>query len=245
IDEGPRTIGFKLAASSGRLMARYGKTPLATHQWYHVAGVYDAEARSLELYLNGRSDNGCLRGHVTTRQHASGFGVFVGRRAGDPGFEFAGAGDDVRITSRAPAQAEIESMMEGIVSPVITVTSDLKNNPNASDGPCRSEERTVLTNLRNFGRPRYARGVRLRWSLADFDLSPGGDYSQLVGRVCCDSLDSTHRPSAFSLGGPYPHSWWRAIGGTVIARVTSGRSQLPPASSASSGHCTCGRRRAA
>ena len=143
IDEGPRTIGFKLADSSGRLMARYGKTPLATHQWYHVAGVYDAEARTLDVYLNGRSDNGCLRGHVTTRQHASGFGVFVGRRAGDTGFEFAGAIDDVRIYSRALAQAEIESMTEDIVSPGMTVASDLKNNPNASDGPCRSEERTV------------------------------------------------------------------------------------------------------
>ena len=67
--------------------------------------------------------------------------MFVGRRAADKGFEFAGAIDDVRIYSRALLQAEIESMIKGIVSPVITVASDPKNNPNASGGPCRSEER--------------------------------------------------------------------------------------------------------
>jgi len=142
VDQGPRTVGFKLADASGHFMARYGKTPLETHQWYHVAGVYDAEARTLDVYLNGRSDNGCVSGHVTTRQHASGVGVFVGRRAGDKGFEFAGAIDDVRIYSRALARAEIERMIEGLVSPVTTASSDPKNNPNAADRPCRSEERT-------------------------------------------------------------------------------------------------------
>ena len=43
------TVGFKLADASGDLMARNGKTPLETQQWYHVAGVYDAEARTLDV----------------------------------------------------------------------------------------------------------------------------------------------------------------------------------------------------
>jgi len=43
IDKGPRTIGFKIADECGRLMARYGATPLLAGTWYHVAGVYDAE----------------------------------------------------------------------------------------------------------------------------------------------------------------------------------------------------------
>ena len=42
IDQGARTVGFKLANASGRLMARDGKTRLHTGRWYHVAGVYDA-----------------------------------------------------------------------------------------------------------------------------------------------------------------------------------------------------------
>jgi hypothetical protein len=61
VDRGPRTIGFKLTNACGDLMARYGATPLAVHAWYHVAGVYDAEKRTLDVYLNGKLDNGRLR----------------------------------------------------------------------------------------------------------------------------------------------------------------------------------------
>jgi hypothetical protein len=107
IDEGPRTIAFKLASSTGMLMARYGRTPLETNRWYYVAGVYDAQAQSLNVYLNGRLDNGCLLGHVTSRQHVSGKKAFVGRRADMEGFEFAGLIDEVRIYSRALSGREI------------------------------------------------------------------------------------------------------------------------------------------
>src|SRR4030095_15255378 len=57
---GPRTIGFRLANISGQQMARYGRTTLATNRWYHVAGVYDAGLTKLDVYLDGRLDNGCL-----------------------------------------------------------------------------------------------------------------------------------------------------------------------------------------
>jgi hypothetical protein len=53
IDEGPRTIGFKLGNSCGALMARYGATPLALNTWYYVAGVYNAKAGTMDVYLNG------------------------------------------------------------------------------------------------------------------------------------------------------------------------------------------------
>ena len=53
IDEGPRTLGFKLSDACGELMARYGATPLALDTWYHVTGVYDAGAQRLDVYLNG------------------------------------------------------------------------------------------------------------------------------------------------------------------------------------------------
>jgi hypothetical protein len=62
VDQGPRTIGFKLTNAYGRLRARYGATPLEIDQWYHVAGVYDAERQVLNVYLNGQLDNGCLPG---------------------------------------------------------------------------------------------------------------------------------------------------------------------------------------
>src|SRR4029453_7016593 len=39
---------------------RYSTTVLAQRTWYHVAGVYDASAKSLDIYVNGAKDNGVL-----------------------------------------------------------------------------------------------------------------------------------------------------------------------------------------
>jgi hypothetical protein len=112
VDQGPRTIGFKLANAAGRLMARYGKTTLETNRWYHVAAVYDSEAQSLNVYLDGRIDNGCLLGSVTSRQTPSGLHVFVGRRGNADGYGFAGSVDDVRVYSRPLSESEIVSQVK-------------------------------------------------------------------------------------------------------------------------------------
>jgi hypothetical protein len=112
IDTGPRTIGFKLANAAGQLMARYGRTPLQLNRWYHVAGVYDSAAKTLDVYLQGRPDNGCLIGELTTTQRPSGMHTFIGRRSGRRGFEFAGSIDDVRIFSRALTSHEIATLAE-------------------------------------------------------------------------------------------------------------------------------------
>ena len=81
IDRGPRTIGFKLRTPCGLFMARYGKTPLALNTWYYVAGVYDANAKTMDVYLNGELDNGSLWGPVTGIQKSSRENVYVGRRS--------------------------------------------------------------------------------------------------------------------------------------------------------------------
>ena len=93
-------------------MGRYGATPLVLGTWYHVAGVYDADARTLDVYLNGQLDNGFLLGSVTGEQHSSRSAVYVGRGS-DPGFEFAGSIDDVHIYSFALTKAEIAADMRG------------------------------------------------------------------------------------------------------------------------------------
>ncbi len=115
VDRGPRTIGFKLTNACGDLMARYGATPLVLGRWYHVAGVYDAEARTLDVYLNGKLDNGSLLGTVTSKQHSSRSPVNVGRRSDFEGFGFAGSIDDVRIYSFALTNAEVAADMRGRV----------------------------------------------------------------------------------------------------------------------------------
>ena len=44
-------------------MFRYGATAMQANTWYHIAGVYDAAARTMDVYLNGQLDNGALRRH--------------------------------------------------------------------------------------------------------------------------------------------------------------------------------------
>ena len=117
VDTGSRTIGFKLTSGTGGKMFRYGATALQVNQWYHVAGVYDAGAQTLSVYLNGQQDNGALVGPVTGTQQDSPLDVNIGRRAGAAGYEFNGAIDEVRIYSRALTQAEIQADMTTPVAP--------------------------------------------------------------------------------------------------------------------------------
>jgi VanZ family protein len=140
IDRGPRTVGFKLANACGQLMARYGATPLVVDTWYYVAGVYNAEAQTLDIYLNGDLDNGFLRGSVAGTQRTSRAAVYVGRRSGRAGFEFAGSVDDVRIYSRALTEAEIAADMHGKVIDAPTLQSTTAARVDRSTDERRSED---------------------------------------------------------------------------------------------------------
>jgi hypothetical protein len=113
IDQGPRTIGFKLTNSSGGKMYRYGATQLQANTWYYVTGVYDASAQTLSVYLNGQPDNGPTVGTVTASQNNSTQNVNVGRRPGLSGFAFKGKIDELRIYNRALSAAEIQAAMNG------------------------------------------------------------------------------------------------------------------------------------
>jgi hypothetical protein len=113
IDKGPRTVGFKLSTTCGSVMARYGATPLAAGVWYHVAGVYDAPRRSLDVYLDGHLDNGALRGTVRSSQHSSRLPVYIGRRPDLGKFGFLGMIRDVRIYSFALSSDQIDAVMRG------------------------------------------------------------------------------------------------------------------------------------
>jgi len=73
--------------------------------------VYDAGSRSVDVYLDGRLDNGCANGTVTPRQNLSGMNTYVGR-SGQRRAAFAGLVDDVRIYSRALTQREIGEQIE-------------------------------------------------------------------------------------------------------------------------------------
>jgi Concanavalin A-like lectin/glucanases superfamily/VanZ like family len=137
IDRGPRTIGFKLTNACGNLIARYGATPLALNTWYHVAGVYDAAAQTLDVYLNGELDNGFLLGSMSSIQRSSRGNVYVGRRANSTEFNFAGLIHDVRIYSFALTKSQIAADMRG---EVIHAPTEQRTTRNVLCGPVSDDE---------------------------------------------------------------------------------------------------------
>jgi Concanavalin A-like lectin/glucanases superfamily/Domain of unknown function (DUF1929)/Bacterial Ig domain len=107
-DTGPQTFGAK-AWSTAASAQRYTTTVRSLNTWYHVASVYDATARTLQIYVNGVLDNGSLGGTVPAGQTNRPVNVNIGRRTG--GYYFNGIIDEVRIYNRALAQIEIQSDM--------------------------------------------------------------------------------------------------------------------------------------
>ncbi|PYR31953.1 MAG: hypothetical protein DMF90_24625 [Acidobacteria bacterium] len=110
-DTGRRTVGFKLTNTARRDMVRFGVTELLMGRWYHVMGVYDALAKTMDVYLNGELDNGELSGTVSDQQVDSLLNVNIGRRPGNPGeFEFKGIIDEVRVYTRPLTAAEVRTL---------------------------------------------------------------------------------------------------------------------------------------
>jgi hypothetical protein len=177
-DEGPRTIGFRIANECGHLAARYGATPLRTGTWYHAAGVYNAEARTLNVYLNGRLDNGVLRGGVTGAQHSSRAPVYIGRRSEERGFEFVGHIRDVRIYSHALTPAEIVADMKGPVTDGIAAERVAGENAGSQrahkrhDGPRAACAISAEERDKHF--PIAAAGIGLLAAVAAMGLWPKG-----------------------------------------------------------------------
>ncbi len=106
-DTGPETFGVKVAGSTSA--QRYSKTVRVLNTWYHLAGVYNATARTLDIYVNGVLDDGSLIGTIPASQILPTVNVNIGRRTG--GFCFNGVIDEVHVYNRALSQAEIQSIM--------------------------------------------------------------------------------------------------------------------------------------
>jgi hypothetical protein len=67
-DVAQHTFGIAVSASSNSRTQRYSTTVRLLNVWYHVAGVYNASARTLDVYVNGVLDNGVLLGAVRQRK---------------------------------------------------------------------------------------------------------------------------------------------------------------------------------
>jgi hypothetical protein len=183
VDKGIRGVGFKLTNSCGDLMARYGATPLVTGVWYHVAGVYDAEARTLDVYLNGKPDNGVLLGTVTGRQHSSRSAVYIGRRSDLDGFGFAGSIDDVRVYSFALTSQEVVADMRGKVIQHATARNSGRR-PGGREPACE-----VLSEYEDSKIPLAAAMIGVLVAIACIGFRPsGGTWTCLVASYAAGLL---------------------------------------------------------
>src|SRR5262249_39915210 len=111
-DTGVRTAAIAISSSTANSIQRYSTTVLATNVWYHVAGVYDAASRTLDVYVNGVLDNGVLTGTVPDAPVDSSLNANIGERTGYPAtYNFIGGIDEVHVFDRALSAAEIQTDM--------------------------------------------------------------------------------------------------------------------------------------
>ena len=87
---------------------RYTNTTLKLNTWYHVTGVYNATAQTLDVYVNGVLDNGTLSGTVPSSQFNSSNNLQIG--AFNASGLFRGTIDDVRIYNRALSAQEVKRL---------------------------------------------------------------------------------------------------------------------------------------
>ena len=116
-DTGQHTFGVRISGGVNELAKRYSTTVRSLSVWYHVAGVYNSAAGTLNLYVNGVLDNGVLIGTIPTSQLNSPVNVNIGRRFA--GYYFSGVIDELRIYNRALSQTEIQADMS---TPIVTPT---------------------------------------------------------------------------------------------------------------------------
>jgi fibronectin type 3 domain-containing protein len=118
-DTGPQAFAVAVTNSSGARAQRYTTTTRALNTWYHVAGIYNSAAGTLDIYVNGALNSGALRGSIPSSNRNAAVNVNIGRRTG--GYYFNGVIDEVRIYNRALSPTEIQSDMKtslaGGVSP--------------------------------------------------------------------------------------------------------------------------------
>ena len=84
-----------------------------------MAGVYNATAGTLDIYVNGVQDNGTLSGTVPASQVVPALNPTIGKRPG--GFYFNGVIDNLRIYNRALSAAEIVADMSTPVGATGTI----------------------------------------------------------------------------------------------------------------------------
>ncbi len=109
---------MRIAVVADSDIGRDSATIPVTGAWYHVVGVYDAAAQTLDIYVNGVLDNGALDGPVPASQRNSGQNVNIGKKSSADNYYWNGQIDEVRIYNRALSADEVRKLYEWAPGPV-------------------------------------------------------------------------------------------------------------------------------
>ncbi len=177
-DTGPHTFGIGISGDGTQLTQRYSTTSPQLNTWYHVAAVYDATARTLDVYVNGVLDNGVLSGTVPASQFVSTANVLIGKRS--DGYLFQGLIDDLRVYNRALAGSEIGAVMN---TPVGSTSTD--TTPPSVPGPVSL---TVVSSSR----------IDLGWAAATDNVAVTGYRVERCSGSGCTSFTEVGTPATTS-----------------------------------------------
>jgi hypothetical protein len=108
-DCGSETIGLMISADGTTYGQRCGTTTLSIATWYHIAGVYNVAAQTIDVYLNGVLDNGTLVNSVPSSIYNPDIPPTIGNRYSG-GEATHGTIDEVRIYNRAMSAGEIKRL---------------------------------------------------------------------------------------------------------------------------------------
>jgi len=163
-----------------------GTTELETGVWYHVAGVFDASARTVTLYVNGQVD---VSESVSVDYLDDGdtynfrVGLWEGGE-GPPRYPFHGLMDEWRVYSRALGQQEIQQLRDLVVPIIvsnvyvddITATSAVVHW--TTDVP--STSRVDYGETTAYGSSKYSSELVAEHAVSLVGLSPGTLYHYRV-----------------------------------------------------------------
>jgi hypothetical protein len=96
---------------------RTSSVKISVGRWYHVAGVYNAGERTMDMYVDGLLTNGLFNGTVPPSQRNSEQNINIARRSNGRR-HFKGMLDDIRIYARALSDQEIAALADGEEPPV-------------------------------------------------------------------------------------------------------------------------------
>lgn len=100
---------------------------LNINTWYHVAGVYDASAQDIKLYINGVEESTTVTGTIPSSIHSGSENLKIGGFS--PGYYFDGIIDEVRTYNEALSADQIAVL----ASPISVIEVDIKpgSDPNS------------------------------------------------------------------------------------------------------------------